>query len=156
VNLKKLLSILCTLALVLSVVLIPGMFSASAAVEYAIPTFISATDNSVDGSCGPYTAKGDYSQGHLYFDIELEAGAKYAIAFDFNGENYGKFGVYAFAVSNPAKAQSPPVVKRTVVRYSPVKGNFTENFSISGNLHNRIKRTDHEQFLDLGLQIKKF
>ena len=117
---KRILSILCTLALVLSVVLIPGMFSASAAVEYAMPTVVVATDNSTDGSCGPYLAKGDYGIGKLQFNIELEANAQYAIAFDYDGEIWDKFKVYAYAVADPTVNQS--------VQITSLEKKFTFNF----------------------------
>ena len=89
------------MAIILATVIVPGMFSASAAINYATPSLVVATDNSSNGSFGPYLATGSYGSGRLQFNVALEADAKYAVSFDYDGENWDKFGVYAYAAADP-------------------------------------------------------
>ena len=101
---KKILSILCTLALVLGTVLIPGMLSASAAVTYLEPTYMQSglvketvlektAFGGTYGASGNVTAWGDRK---MAFNFELEDNATYYIAFDFYGKkDYGAVRVNA-------------------------------------------------------------
>ena len=84
---KKLLSILCTLALVLSVVLIPGMFSATAAAtDVTVTSFGSKITYKETEGYYELTNGGDWRADTLVTDYEIAADKVYALSFDFSGD----------------------------------------------------------------------
>ena len=86
---KKLLSILCTLALILGVVLVPGMFSVSAEVTYLTPTHLGkiGTTKDFDGvtAYGYENTEAQNKSTILAFDYQLKDNTDYYISFDFIG-----------------------------------------------------------------------
>ena len=93
---KKLLSIICTLAIVLGVVLVPGMFSASAAGAVTVVK----TSGSVTEADGVYTIAGNYKDGYFYTDFKMEAGKTYNLSMNCDVSAYqNNGGVRIFATT---------------------------------------------------------
>lgn len=109
---KKILSILCAISVLMSVLIVPSAFAAlAAAPELGATTQLTptATDNvtsateTVNGIEAVSYTKGDWGRYAMNFDYEIEAGYNYFFTYDFSGNsNYASYSkpMTATAVSD--------------------------------------------------------
>ena len=82
---KRLLSVLCALAIVLGVAVLPTAVNADSPVELN-PTCLHNVTKTEEGGADVYTA-GTWNAGSITFDYKIESGYRYFLAFDYMGKS---------------------------------------------------------------------